>query len=112
MVHKSKVLNGIANYVDAEIVSKMAGSWKAWVVGGVTGLVVARADNLITALSANPIAIALGLVEGENIDVDAIAGELRKQAQKGTATVVVPLIGPITFGPSDVDSLYRHIMEV
>lgn len=112
MIHKSKVLQGIANYVDAEIVSKMAGSWKAWLVGGAAGLVVARADNLITALSSNPIAIALGLVEGENIDVDAIIAELRKQAQKGTATVVVPLIGPITFGPSDVDSLYRHIMEV
>lgn len=112
MVHKSRVLQGIANYVDAEIVSKMTGSWKAWVVGGFAGIAVARADKIMTALGSNPAIVALGLAEGENIDVEAIIVELRKQAQKGTATVVVPLIGPITFGPADVDSLYRHIMEV
>lgn len=112
MVHKSKVLQGIVNYVDAEIISKMSGSWKAWVVGGAAGLIAARADRIIAALSSSPLVTALGIVEGENIDVDAIITELRKQAQKGTATVVVPLIGPITFGAADVDSLYRHIMEV
>lgn len=112
MVHKSKVLQGIVNYVDAEIISKMSGSWKAWVVGGATGLIAARADRIIEALSSSPLVTALGIVEGENIDVDAIIAELRKQAQKGTATVVIPLIGPITFGAADVDSLYRHIMEV
>lgn len=110
MVHKSKVLNGLVNYIDAEIMSKMAGSWKAWVVGGAAGLIAGRADRILSALAANPMIAALGLIEGENIDVEAIIAELRKQAQKGTATVVVPLIGPITFGPADVDSLYRHIM--
>lgn len=110
MVHKSKVLNGLVNYIDAEIMSKMTGSWKAWVVGGAAGLIAGRADKILSALTANPMIAALGLMEGENIDVESIIAELRKQAQKGTATVVVPLIGPITFGPADVDSLYRHIM--
>lgn len=109
MVHKSKVLNGIAGYVDAEIVSKMAGSWKAWLVGGAAGLVTARAGKLIDELSKNPMVTALGLVEGENIDVDAIYTELLKQAQKGSATIELPVIGPITFGVADVESLYRHI---
>ena len=110
MVHKSKVLTGIAGYVDDEIVSKMAGSWKAWLVGGAAGIAMARAGQLIDALAKNPMVTALGLIQGENIDVEAIYAELLKQAQKGSATVELPVIGPITFGTADVESLYRHIM--
>lgn len=111
MVHKSKVLYGIASYIDDEIVAKLAGSWKAWAVGGAAGLAVSRADALIAQLAQNPAVRALGLIDGENIDVEGIVAELRKQAQKSPATINVPLIGPIAFGPADVDSLYRHIMQ-
>lgn len=111
MVHKSKVLYGIAAFIDDEIVAKLAGSWKAWAVGGLAGLAVSRADALIVQLAQNPVVQALGLIEGENVDVEAIVKELRKQASKSTATIDVPLIGPVTFGVADVDSLYRHIMS-
>lgn len=111
MVHKSKVLVGLANYVDAEIVGKMTGSWKAWVIGGATGLAVSRADALIGQLAGNPVVRALGIIDGENIDVDAIYAELLKQAQKGSATVTLPAIGSVTFSAADVESLYRHIKE-
>ena len=49
-------------------------------------------------------------IEGENIDVDAIYAELLKQAQKSSMTIDLPVIGPITFGTADVESLYRHIV--
>lgn len=111
MVHKSKVLYGIAAYIDDEIVAKMAGSWKAWVIGGAAGIAVSRADAIIAQLAENPVIKAMGLIDGENIDVESVFAELRKQAQKTPATIAVPLIGPITFGPTDVDSLYRHIMQ-
>ena len=42
---------------------------------------------------------------------DSRIAELRKQAAKAPATIDVPMIGPITFGPADVDSLHRHIMQ-
>lgn len=111
MVHKSIVLRGIASYIDAEIVAKLAGSWKAWAVGAAAGLAVARADAVITKLSDNAAVKALSLIDGENIDVDIIIAELRRQAQKGAAVVDIPLIGPVTFGAADVDSLHRHIMQ-
>lgn len=111
MVHKSRVLYGIAGYIDDEIVAKLSGSWKAWAVGGLAGIAMSRADGLITQYASNPLVKALGLIDGENIDVDVIMAELRKQAQKGSATVDVPLIGPITFGAADIDSLHRHIMQ-
>lgn len=109
MIHKSKVLHGVAAYIDDEIVSKLAGSWKAWAVGGLAGIAVSRGDALISQYANNPIVKALGLMDGDMIDVEAIATELRRQASRGPATIDVPLIGPITFGPSDIDSLYRHI---
>lgn len=52
----------------------------------------------------------LGLVDGENIDAEAVLAEMKKQAQKGTATVSLPVLGAVTFGPEDVDALYRNIM--
>lgn len=110
MVHKSKVMHGLVGYVEDEIVSKMAGSWKAWVIGGAAGLVAARADRLLGELASNPMIAALGLMEGENIDIDAIYAELLKQARRGSMTLDVPLVGPVTFGTADVESLYRHIM--
>lgn len=109
MIHKSRVMHGIAAYIDEEIVSKMAGSWKSWVIGSAAGIAVSRIDDILNTLTGNPIVQALGLVEGENIDVETIYTELRKQAQKGTATVELPLVGPITFSAADVDSMYRHI---
>lgn len=111
MIHKSKVLYGVASYIDAEIVAKLAGSWKAWAVGGLAGLAVSRADGLISQYANNPLVKALGLIDGENIDVDAIITELRKQAQRSPATIDVPLVGPVTFTAADVDSLHRHIMQ-
>jgi hypothetical protein len=109
MLHYSRVIQGIANYIEAELVGKLAGSWKAWMLGGMAGIAMTKADKLFAAVKDNPLVAALGLLEGENINVDLLFTELRKQAQKGTATAVLPIIGPVTFGPADVDALYRYI---
>ena len=102
MIHYSKVLNGLAAYIDAEIAGKMNGSWKAWVVRSAAALASARAENVYHTVSQHPIALALGIV-------DAILAQLRIQAQRGTAAANLPLIGPVTFGLSDVDALERYI---
>lgn len=109
MIHYSKVLRGIAAYVDAELVSSLAGSWKAWLLGSMAGIAVSRGEHLFTHIKDMPVVAALGLVDGENINVDLIHSELRRQAQKGTATLTLPVIGPITFGTADVEALFHHI---
>lgn len=109
MIHYSRVIQGIANYVDNDLVSALKGSWKAWLLGGAAGIAMARAEQLFNSIKDNPVVAALGLVEGENINVDLLYSELKKQAQKGTATATLPVIGPVTFGPNDVDALYRYI---
>ena len=109
MIHYSKVLRGIAAYIDSGLVSSFAGSWKAWLLGGIAGLAVSKGEHMFQQIKNSPVAATLGLVEGENVDVDTIYAELRKQAQKGTATVVLPIVGPVTFGIADVESLFQHI---
>jgi hypothetical protein len=109
MIHYSRVIQGIMNYIDAELVSALNGSWKAWLLGSMSGIVMSRASQLFDSIKTHPFVAALGLVEGENVNVDLLYSEVKKQAQKGTATATLPIIGPVTFGPSDVDALFRYI---
>lgn len=109
MMHYSKVVNGILTYIDAEIVGKLTGTWKGIVVSGMAGLLAARAEAILTAYKDNLIIHASGLLDGENVDVEALYGELRRQMQKGPLTIAIPILGPVTFDSSDVESLYRHI---
>lgn len=111
MVHYKKVIQGVTQYIDDEFISRFSGSWKAWLLGTATALAAARMDNIFKALHDNAALKALGLVDGENIDADAVLAELKRQAQKGTATVSLPVLGAVTFGPEDVDALYRNIMS-
>lgn len=110
MVHYSKVVNGLMSYVDNEIVAKMNGSLKGWGVGIVAGLLGRKADQVFAALRNNPIAASLGLIDGEMVDVEAVYSEALRMAQRGSATVNVPMLGAITFTAADVESLYRYII--
>lgn len=109
MYHYTRVIQGLVNYIDAELISKMAGSWKAWMFGTFAGIAASEADALFKQYKDMPLLAALRLVDGENVNVDRIYGELQKQAQKGNMTVVLPIAGPVTFGASDVDALVRYI---
>lgn len=109
MIHYSKVINGLLLYIENEMAAKLAGSWKAWGLRVVASMAASKAQELFRVVANHPLAVTLGLVEGENVNVDAIMGELRKAAQGSTATVDVPLIGPYTIGLADVDTLNRYI---
>lgn len=111
MMHYSKVIKGLATYIDADILGKLNGSAAKWAAGAAVALALRRADQIYHhQIADNAIVRALGLVDGEDVDVDAIYAELLKQAQQGSATLNVPMLGPVTFTAADVESLYRHIM--
>ena len=109
MVHYSKVIQGMVNYIDSDIIAQMNGSMRGWGIGIVTGLAAKRAEQLFGVLRNNPIVTALGLVDGEMIDIDAIYSEALRMAQKGSATVSIPILGTVTFKTEDIESVYRHI---
>ena len=109
MIHYSRVIQGLLTYIENEMAAKLAGSLKAWLLRGMVGIASAKAEPLFRTLARNPIVTALGLIDGENVNVDAIMGELRKQAQAGPATIDIQWIGPYTVGIQDVDTLDRYI---
>lgn len=110
MVHYSKVINGIVDYIDHDMVQKMAGSWKAWGVGAAVALIARKAPEAFERLRSNPVIQMTGVVDGEMVDVDAIYTELLRQANRNNATIEIPFIGPVTYSSKDVDDLYRRIM--
>lgn len=109
MMHYTQVVRGLMAYADAEILSKLNGSLKAWVIGGVLELLGGSAEGVFRQLQGMPMVDALGIINGENVDVDRLYAILRRQAQRGPATENIKMLGPITFTLADVDELYRHI---
>lgn len=109
MIHYTRVVQGILCYVKDEMTARLAGSWKAWALGLFAAMTWNNVETLMQKLSKNNIVTTLGLIEGENVNVDAIMPELRKQAQNSTATINIPMIGAYTIGLADVDALDRYI---
>ena len=110
MVHYSKVINGLMAYVDNDIISKMNGSLRGWGMGIAAGLIGRRAEQIFSELRNSPALTALGLINGEMVDIEAIYAEAVRMAQKSSATVNIPMIGAVTFSTADIESLYRYII--
>lgn len=109
MMHYTRVIQGLTAYLDAEILSKLHGSLKAWMIGAILEAIGDSAENVYRQIQSIPLIDALNIIDGENVDVDRAYALLRKQAQRGPATEKIPLLGPITFSIADVDALFRHI---
>lgn len=108
-MHYTRVIQGLMAYADAEILSKLNGSLKSWMIGAILEVIGGSAENVYRQIQNIPMIDTLGIIDGENVDVDRLYAILRKQAQRGPATEKIPFIGPITFSVSDIDALYRHI---
>lgn len=109
MIHYTRIVQGLLAYIQNEMAAKLAGSWKAWALNILAGMASTRAEPLMRELGKSPAVKMLGLIEGENVNVEALMGELRKQAQNSTATINIPLIGAYTIGLADVDALDHYI---
>lgn len=111
MYNYSQVINGIAKYVDLEIVNNING-WQKWVVGSAVGMALTNSAEVFNSIKQNEFVKVLGVIDHDNrVDVDKLYAELKKQAQKTSVTFAVPLIGTITLTERDVDMLYNYITE-
>lgn len=105
----SSVMAGITNYIDTEFVNKIEG-WQKWVIGVGSALMLNNATNIFNEVKSNNMIKALGLINNEDeIDIDTLYKEFKKQAQKGSITVNIPMLGAVTFNESDVDKIYTNI---
>lgn len=111
MYSYSQVINGVAKYVDTEIVNNITG-WQKWVVGGAVGMALNNSAEIFNQVKQNEIVKMLGIIDhNDRIDVDKLYAELKKQAQKSSVTFNAPLVGMITFTERDIDMLYNYITE-
>lgn len=111
MVPMSQVQNGIAKYLDTEIVGKL-NDWRKWVVGAAAALILQDFNKIVEQYKGNDFVKMLGVIdEGNNVDVQKLYQMFKAQAQKSPATFNAPLLGTVTLNESDVDKLYHYIIN-
>ena len=109
MIHYTRVIQGLVAFVQNDITGKLNGSWKAWALKVLVAMAASKGEALFHMVSSKPMATTIGLVDGENVNVEVIMAELRKQAQGSTATIDIPMIGAYTLDINDVEALNRYI---
>ena len=112
MYDYSKVIEGISEYIDNEILSKI-NDWRKWIIGAGVGVYLAKSTETFNAIKENQIVKSMGIVDSKSnkVNVDLLYSELKKQAKKSAITFDVPMIGPVTLNESDVDKLYKSITK-
>lgn len=109
MYEYSKVLNGMAKYIDTEIVDKITG-WKKWVIGSGVGIALSNTTDVFNQVKNNDFVKMLNVIDKDDkINVEKIYKEMKKQAKKGAITFDIPMIGALTLNEQDVDKMYDFI---
>ena len=110
MYNQEQIINGLINYTENEIISKMPTVGKI-VDGNVVGIGMKNIDGIITNLKTNPLIKTLGVIdESGMIDVDTILDSLKQSAVKyGNVIIKLPYMGDLTLTAQDVDLLRNYI---
>ena len=111
MVSIERVKRGAARYLDDEFTNKMSG-WQKWVFGAGAGMYLENLGATVDRLHKSELVKGLGIMDDAgNIDTDKLRRYFLAEAQKGSITFDVPMIGRVTLNESDVEKLYRYIEE-
>lgn len=110
MYHYKTVLHGLVKFVDEELVPKMNGLNK-WLFGTGAGIIANKGEHVFHALKDIELLHTLELIDEEKINVTCIYKELLRQAEKGEIHIEIPMIGTIKLDHSDVEKMYRYILQ-
>lgn len=112
MVTIRQMENGIARFLDTELLSKMQGTWQKVVAGTATGILIKRSENILSSLKNNEIVKMMGIISEDGmIDIDILREELKKNVPDSGVQIDLPMIGRITIKKEDVDKLYACIVN-
>lgn len=114
MVTIDKIEQGVAAYLDGELMPKLPSSGIEKVLAGTAlSLAIRRSGKMLDGLKSNKMIQMLGVMDTEgNVDIDVLAQELKKNMPTEGVKVDVPVIGVLTFHKEDVDRLYEYITEL
>ena len=110
MYESRQVIEGLTRFVDHELVPKMHGLNK-WLFGTGAGIVASKGEKVFDLIKENEILKALDLIGGNKINISCLYKELSRQAEMGPIDIEIPMVGTIKLDKSDVDKMYRYIIE-
>lgn len=112
MVTVHQIKQGIASYLDHEILPQING-WQKWVAGVVIAEYLSKADKVIESILASPSIAILELADdNKRIDIDRLKDRFLDEARKtGDIYIKLPMLGELKVGEADVHKLYQHITE-
>ena len=105
-----KVIDGMSKYINDEIYAGM-NDLQEFAARVIVGRIVNNQENVKDMLINNGFIRTFGIIDNEGmVDVDSIANDIKREiARKEKITFNIPMFGRMTFKPTDVDMLYRHI---
>ena len=116
MVSVSKIKQGLAAFLDAELMPMLpATGWESIVVGAASGIILSRIDNVAAGLVGSPLAQQIAIVNPDGlVDIEVIKEHLKHQIEikGGLEFNNVPILKKLKFSAEDVDKAYKYIMEV
>jgi hypothetical protein len=106
-----KVIDGISKYIDSEMYSGM-NDIQEFTARVIIGRIINNQEEIKQNFVENGFIRTFGFVDGDGmVDVDGLMADIKKEIQrKEKITFSIPMFGKVTFKPSDVDHLYRHIV--
>lgn len=112
MVTIRQMENGIARFLDTELLSKMQGTWQKVVAGTATGILIKKSENIFNSLSNNEIVKMMGIISEDGmIDIDLLREELKNNVPDSGVQIDLPMVGRVTIKKEDVDKLYACIIN-
>lgn len=109
MVSFNQILQGLLRYIDAEMLPKITGVQK-WAAGVAASLALSNSAQIFQNLKHNQYVKILNIIdEHDQINLDLLYAEFKKQAQKGPIVMNFPMIGSFTFNETDVNKVYSYI---
>lgn len=111
MVTIDKIEQGVAAYLDAELMPKLPSTGIEKVLTGTAvSLIIRRSGKILDSYKNNKMVQMLGIMDAEgNVDIDVLAEELKKNLPADGVKVEVPVIGAMTFKKEDIDKLHEYI---
>ncbi len=111
MVEYSKIKGGLMTYVDQHLMPKLD-KQQQFLAGLAIGLYMPKADAMLDSLAQSEGVKALGLINGNSVDLERIYEAAKAQIRKqNDLPLSFPLIGRVTIGEADIDELYRTILN-
>ena len=109
MATVTQIQNGLAKYIDEEVMAAMPG-WQKWVFGAGASIALNNLPATIERVKNAEVVKMLGVIDAQgDIDMAKIYQGVKKQSAKGQVTFEIPAMGKLTLNDADVDKIYRYI---